>query len=454
MKNKIKTLFLLLFLPIIVFGMSGCTSFMSVEGLLSPPQFEGDQQEIYEALKKSIGGEPDLVYPRTGTYKSAITILNIDDEESNEAIAFYKITATTAGGTVTLPLRVNVLDRRDDKWVSVYDMGVDADEVEKIDLLVADTELYLSVGFNYKAASEKQVKIYRFENNILSLAYDFSAVNYEVFDLDEDDNDEIIKLISVPSYTEDGEAGVPHVEATFVQVMGKSFLEVNQVMMYPGVTEYAAIHVGTLSDGKAAVFLDGLVGTQLVSEILICNASGSLVNLLYDGTEESLPNILQTQRSSGVYTTDVEADGSYEIPQMVAAPGYEEKERYEQLYFTYWHNYNSRGIQRSYLSYADFTLGYVFRMPSSWEGKVTAEISAVDNEITFYEYDANTGERALPILSIRIMSRSGYQNSEISGKYQRLFNSGQFVYLYYAHNNISKLTLSEEIIKDSLYQLK
>ncbi len=452
--NKKMKLWLPLILLFAAFFLGGCTSFMSVEALLSPPKFEGDQQEIYQALDKSIAGEVSLVYPRKGSYTSAITILDIDDEESDEAIAFYKIPSTSTGGTTSLPLRVNVLDRRNDQWVSVYDMGVDADEVEKIDLLQSDTSLFIAVGYNYAASSEKQIKVYRFENNILSVAEEFSAVNYEIFDLDQDDNDEIIKLVSVPGLSESGEAGPPHLEAALIQVMGRSFLTANQVLMYPGISEYAAIHVGTLSDGQAAVFLDGLVGTQLVSEILICNPNGVLQNLLYDGTEDSLPGILQTQRPAGVYTTDVEEDGSFEIPQTVAAPGYENKERYEQIYFTYWHNYDGRGVQRSYLSYADFSLGYVFRMPSSWEGNVTAEISAIDNEITFYEYDAKAGEKALPILSIRIMSRSVYQNSEISGKYQRLFNSGQFVYLYYAHNNISKLTLSEEIIKDSLYQLK
>ncbi len=452
MKNKPVKIILPIFLLAVMLACSGCTSFMSVETLLSPPRFEGDQQEIYEALDKSIDGEVSLVYPRKGDYKSAITMLNIDDEETDEAIAFYKI-PSTAAGTVTLPLRVNVLDRRNDKWVSVYDMGVDADEVEKLDLLQTDLGVYLAVGYNYKAASEKQVKVYRFENNILSAAEEFSAINYEIFDLDEDESDEIVRLYAMPGVTEDGQAGPPMTRAALIQVMGRSFLTANEVTMYPGVTEYTAVHVGTLSDGKAAVFLDGLVGTQFVSEILVCGENGSLQNLLYDGTEESLPGLLQTQRPFGVYTMDVEGDGSFEIPQTVAAPGYEDKERYEQIYYTYWHNYNSYGIQRSYLSYADFSLGYVFRMPGSWEGKVTAEYSAVDHEITFYEYDAVTGEKALPILTIRIMSRSNYLGSEISGKYQRLFNSGQFVYLYYAHNDISKLTLSEEIIKDSLYLL-
>lgn len=446
--------FLLSFCLIAGMLLGGCTSFVGVDSLLASPQLAGDQQEIYNALVKSVTGDIQLVYPRTGSYKSAITLLDIDNEQTEEAIAFYELNSGATGQNASMPLRVNILDRREDRWVSVYDMGVDADEVEKIDLLYSDDgSIYLVVGYNYAAASDKQVKVYQFIDNILTVKQEFNALNYEVCDLDEDDGDEIVKLISVASPGKDGENTQSHVEAKLIQVRGRSFMDANQVLMYPPVTEYAQIHVGKLSDGKAAVFIDGMVGTQMVSEILYCDGSNYLKNLLYDGTEESLGSLALTQRSAGIYSMDVEGDGSYEIPQMLVAPGYEHKERYEQIYFTYWHSYSSSGSHRSYCSYTDFSLGYVFRMPSSWGDKVTAEVSAVDNEVTFYEYDPHTGERGTAILSIRVMSRSAYSTGEVSGKYQKLFISGQFVFLFDSHNDMSALSLSENHVRDSLYLL-
>ena len=160
-----------------------------------------------------------------------------------------------------------------------------------------------------------------------------------------------------------------------------------------------------------------------------------------------------TQRPSGIYTTDVENDGSYEIPRILPAPGYEDKEKYEQLYFTLWYNYNATGSQRRFLSYVDYSLGYVFRMPSNWEERVTAERSAVDNEITFYEYDRLTGERGAAILSLRVMSRSDYLSQDVSGKYELLMTNGQLVFLYYGHNSMSKLSMDKVVAKDSLYLL-
>ncbi len=173
MKIRYKILSLLVCMAVLL-SFGGCTSFVGVEGLLSPPQLEGDQQEIYNALCRSVTGEPDLVYPIKGKYKSAITLLNIDDEESMEAIAFYATSQNTAGGITTMPIRVNILDLRDGNWVSVYDMGVDADEVEKLDVVRSKGQRYLAVGYNYAGTPEKQVKIYRYADNILS------AINFVI----------------------------------------------------------------------------------------------------------------------------------------------------------------------------------------------------------------------------------------------------------------------------------
>lgn len=434
--------------------LSGCTSFMGVETLLSPPKLEGDQQEIYDALAKSVSGEIHLVYPRTGSFKSAVTLLNLDEEETDEAIAFYtKSGSNTSAGAVSMPLRVNILDRRDGQWVSVYDMGVSADEVERLDLMKADGFTYLVVGYNFAGTSGKQVKIYRFLHNILLPVKEFDAVNYVVCDIDSDEYDEIVKLVQVSDVGEEGEVVSSHVEAKLVQVMGASFLEGNQVKLYPSVTDFMQIHVGRLRDKTPAIFLDELVGGQMISEILVYGDRGRLKNLMYDGTEESLGSIAPTQRQAGIYSADVDGDGSVEIPQMVPAPGYEMKERYEQIYFTYWNQYDISGNHHDFGSYTDFTLGYLFKMPAAWHNRVTAEVSTVDKEVTFYEYDQNSEERGVPVLSIRVMNRQTYLSQGVSGKYKKLAVNGQFVFLYYTHNEISKLSVEETTIKGNLFFL-
>jgi hypothetical protein len=447
--------FAFLLLCVAVLSLTGCTSFVGVENLLSPPALEGDQQEIYTALCKTMTSTPDLIYPVKGNYRSAITILNIDKEETEEAIAFYSISASATTGTnVTMPLRVNVLDKQDGEWVSVYEMGIDADEIEKIDLLHTDDAVYLVIGYNYSTSSEKLVQAYQFKDHILSMVKSFSAINYEVCDLDEDGADEIVKLVSKTRAATEETPEENYIEAQLVQVTGKQFMSSGFAAMYPTVTEYAAVNIGKLYDGKTAIYLDGIVGSQMISEILFCDDDGKLENLIYtDDPELAATRLGYTQRQSGIYSQDINGDGIYEIPQTVVVTGYEDKERYEQVYYTCWRNFTQGGGQHSYMSYTDYSLGYVFRLPTAWDKRVTLEVSSADHEVTFYEYDAEGGERGLPILSIRVMSRSDYESDDLHGKYSELTTSGQLVFLYYSHNDISSFALSDETVKNSLYLL-
>ncbi len=441
---------------LICLQLSGCTSFVGVENMLVPPQLEGDKQEIYNALSKSVAGNMELVYPQKGEYKSAITQIDIDNEPTNEAVVFYRIDSAATSTTVTLPIRLNILDKRDGKWVSVYEMGVDADEVEKVELFHAGEETYLAVGYNYVGLNEKKVQIYRFSDYILSVEHEFQAINYEICDLNEDGDSEIIKLVSTAKEkTEDGAPALPQVSAQLVQLVGEGFLPTSSVPMCPLVSEYSAVNIGKLTDGKPAIYLDGVSGSQLISEILLCDENGMLQNLIYFEPDEETAEsrVPQTQRLSGIYSLDINHDGVYEIPLLVLVPGYEQKERYEQLYFTNWNEYSSTGRRSGYLTYTDYTLGYAFKLPKRWEGVVTAEVSSADHEITFYEYDGKAGERGVPVLSVRVISRSDYQPQGLHSKYSVIAVNGQLVFLYYSHNGISDLALSESTIQKNLYLL-
>ena len=59
--------------------LSGCTFGGSAENLLSPPILYEEQEEIYAALMKVTGEDMTLQYPRSGAYRSAFVIKDIDE---------------------------------------------------------------------------------------------------------------------------------------------------------------------------------------------------------------------------------------------------------------------------------------------------------------------------------------------------------------------------------------
>ena len=154
MKRKILTLALSTALV-----LSGCSYGQTgIESLLKPPKLSDQQNEIYTALQASIGKNITLKYPRTGDFTSAFLIANIDEESTQESIVFYEA-ADTVNATMTL--RINVLDQNDGAWVSVYDAGVSAQDVDKVNFVQSNGNTFLVVGFKLAGARGKLVVDFR-----------------------------------------------------------------------------------------------------------------------------------------------------------------------------------------------------------------------------------------------------------------------------------------------------
>ena len=83
----------------LVLSFGGCsqTDFANIDGVMSPPKLTEEQNMIYAALEDSVGKNIRLKYPKTGDYKSAFVMQNIDDEPGEEAIVFYEIHLQRAG---------------------------------------------------------------------------------------------------------------------------------------------------------------------------------------------------------------------------------------------------------------------------------------------------------------------------------------------------------------------
>ena len=145
--------------------LSGCAYGQTgIDGMLKPPKLSDQQNEIYAALQASVGKNITLKYPRTGDFTSAFLIANIDEEQTQEAIVFYENTDTV---NVTMNLRINVLDQTKDGWVSVYDAGVSAADVDKVNFIQSNGSTFLVIGFNLSGNTEKLVVVYRYQDGRL-----------------------------------------------------------------------------------------------------------------------------------------------------------------------------------------------------------------------------------------------------------------------------------------------
>ncbi|MFZ2538699.1 MAG: hypothetical protein WAX04_07340 [Oscillospiraceae bacterium] len=422
----------------VVFLFSGCSySQTGIEGLMAPPKLSDQQNEIYNALVSSVGKNIKLKYPRQGDFTSAFLINNIDNEPTQEALVFYE---NTANPSVTMPLRISVLDQEDGKWISKYEVAVKANEVEKVSFITKNKQTSVVIGFNLLSKAEKMIVMYTYKDGMLSEQFTTNCSNYEVLDIDDDKSSEIITFIQ-----KIGEGEIKSMTAYMHRINSGGTEIVSQTKMDPNVTEYAKIQKGKLTDGRPALYLDGLKGTSLCTEIL-AYSDNEIENVIYN--KRSSKNLIsKTARTYGSFCVDLNKDGVIEIPTLRLALGYEHMQQYEQLYLTEWYNYKDKNLEPIKTTYVSYTLGYNFTIPKNWIDEVTIESIPNSNEISFYEYDRKLlDEFDSKLLSIKVVKRADYEKDALNKGYSLLKDNGQLMYTYKLHQTSSGINLREDEI--------
>lgn len=92
-------------------------------------------------------------------------------------------------------LRINVLDQTKDGWVSVYDAGVSAADVDKVNFIQSNGSTFLVIGFNLSGNTEKLVVVYRYQDGRLEeTAQRITCLDYVACNLNKDSYTELFVI--------------------------------------------------------------------------------------------------------------------------------------------------------------------------------------------------------------------------------------------------------------------
>ncbi len=122
-KMRIVSIFVLL---IAVLSLGGCKfSVLSADKLLRPPK---SGAEIEDALEKYAGESIVLKNPVSSTtdYSSSITLVDLDYDTTEEAVAFYSTTSNETS------VHMNILKHIGDEWVSIGDFSGYGSNIESL----------------------------------------------------------------------------------------------------------------------------------------------------------------------------------------------------------------------------------------------------------------------------------------------------------------------------------
>lgn len=370
--------------------LAGCSfKIRQVETIMRPPKIQGKYSGLQEALEKAVGKDILLKSPETGNYRSALILQNIDDDDTEEALAFY------VKNDEKTTVHMNVLDLTDDEWVSVNDVSGSGDSVYFIDFINMDDKNgpEIIVGWSlFEGKSNKMLTVFSTTGTGGGLSV--KAVSSEAFtimkplDLDSDGCDEILTVIT------DTSSDVPRSFARMLKMLPDGTIKLaGETRLDGNVGSYGSVQTEKVSDkSPLRVYIDANKGeTQMITEVIYWDSEKKmLVAPLLDSL--TLLN-LKTWRSVGIPSSDINNDGVIEIPAQVDESQALTAENilFEPAHFytIKWLQLNEHGEAKDVLLAAvDFSLSYMFVIPDKLLNSVTLKSYTDNNRWDVFSVDS------------------------------------------------------------------
>lgn len=381
-----KKLLILLAAAALALCFSGCSAFETdTEALMQPPSLTEEQAKLNDALTSVIGENFYLKYPFNEGSSSAFMFCDLDGDGKEEALAFYS-TGEDSTGT-----RINILQQKNEDWVSVYEAAGSSGDISDVHFLDIGKEKLLVVKW------EKEVGIYEFIESRLEQLYMSPCDGIELADMNDD---EVLDII-VFSGSYDGRS------VARIIYSSNGAMEISEAVYI--TAEYGNIYStvsGELGDGHKGFFIDSKIYDNIyLTEVLILSEGRTvrhtIASFVEDEDEESNgTGFVFTKRGMYARNTmavckDIDGDGIVEMPIEIrddAATVDNEK-----LYFIKYVKFNGTDSETVWYGFAGGDEEFIFRLEEEWTEGVTITYDTAYGEYLFAGEES--GEELLRIRS-------------------------------------------------------
>ncbi len=400
-------------------AFSGCTFFEAdTEALLNPPLMTEEQEKLNAALTEVIGESYVLKYPKTGEVNSAFVFRDLDGDGTEEAMAFYSLSDEST--------RINVLEKEDDSWVSVYEAAGFYGDMESVNFAELDeTNSVLVIKW------EQEAGIYRYRDERLETIFKVPGEGADIVDMNGDGFREVVIF--------DGSLSGRTI-VNIVHSVDGVISVTEDISIYSGYDDIYSKTVGALytvsahgnenseneepsgKENRYFYFIDSEIyeGVYL-TEMIALEGNEAKRYLIADfiesepeETEEDPQGIIVVVgkdygkrgiflRNTKAACTDINGDGLIELP-----VEYREdyaREASEKIYYLRYMRCDGMTAYPVENGIFNAENGYFFSVPESWNEKVTVSKGAFSDEIIFT--DSETGD---VILEIHAVMKSDYQD--------------------------------------------
>lgn len=386
---------------LICFSLSGCDVFSTqADSLLSAPKLTGEMQPVQVALDEYITENYSLKFPTGGETRTAITLVDLNEDGVKEAIAFY---STSSDNTVTMHLAV--IKNDNGKWSVVAHEKVVAGGVDRVYFkdMNNNGQKEIIVGWNVYGDIDKKVSVYDYSGNALISLLDEPYTTFLLCDLDDNFTDDLL--------TFNLDFTVSTAVAKYFSINSQGVFQHGSCQLDGNITSFENPVISTLSNGESCVYVDCIKGSGMITEVLFFK-DNVLMCPLYD---ETLSENVLSYRPAIVPCRDYDNDGVIEIPVMSTLPTGENSS--SSAYLTVWNSYNGVTLIAESYALMNYSDGYSVTLSKELAEKTTTIRNLEDRERIIYEYDYRTNTVGNEIFRVRVVSRSAYD----SGIYKDIY---------------------------------
>ena len=386
------------------------TRLASPQEVLAPPNPNGEHRQLQQAFESSVGNgaEYKLQYPDEGEYRSAYVLYDIDGDEEQEALVFYTKASDDSN------VRVNILDRTDERWYSVLDESGYGNKIDAVDFADLNADGTSEVILSWSLAGSDSSRTMTVHSaslnegkpefrNLANMPY--KAM--DVYDVDNDGQDEILVLWNETTQK---------VQHNYAAVMKMTSGGLHQYGEKVTLDSTASVYDGILfQEGNTPVaFVDARKDdATMFTEVLWWDGVNQTLRAPF--TENDTRTNQATLRSPAIPAQDLDRDGIIEIPVAygVTAPSPGSAEEEEQIYLTAWSVTGTAEpgvLQPVAYSLVDTESRYILRIGAGYRDSLVAFRNAETGVITVYATEDGTpGE---PLFSLVYSAKGKPKSAE------------------------------------------
>lgn len=378
----------------------------SPDELYTLPKLPAEYKTLGESIQALLSSGMEYAAPVSGSHTQNVQLMDLNSDGEQEAVVFLRNSAEEQ------PLRIHIFASGSDGYEEAAVISGSGSSIYSFYACDLDGDGGMELLVGWETGMEmRALTVHTLQDGVLRELVRTGYARYAVADLDQD----AVQELTVFRTDEQGAA------VADLYVWKNGLEKASSCALSFGIAELQAggVVTGALRDGTAALFVSGVGGNAMATDILK-EDRGQLVNTVLSEFNGMTAEIF---RYRGLLPEDINGDGVTEVPAAVLIPDTEH-------YRVDWYSYGADGLRESALStYYNAADGWYLELPQAWIGAVTVNRTRYgDDEIavTFSRRDEN----APSVLRICVISGSGREQKAARGN--RLILSRQTDAIYTA----------------------